>query len=49
MNSNIDFVTRAHALWRVRMAQWQQRFRFFSTITFGAAATATLLQCPVTM
>ena len=30
MNSNIDFVTRAHALWRVRMAQWQQRFRFFS-------------------
>jgi len=26
MNSNIDFVTRAHALWRVRMAHWQQRF-----------------------
>ena len=25
MNSNIDFVTRAHALWRVRMAQWQQQ------------------------
>ncbi|WBY16710.1 type IV secretion system DNA-binding domain-containing protein [Erythrobacteraceae bacterium WH01K] len=43
MNSNIDFVTRAHALWRVRMAQWQQRFRFFSTITFGAAATGAII------
>ncbi|WP_416830630.1 MAG: type IV secretion system DNA-binding domain-containing protein [Erythrobacter sp.] len=43
MNSNIDFVTRAHALWRVRMAQWQQRFRFFSTITFGAAGAGAFI------
>ncbi|CDO36131.1 type IV secretion system DNA-binding domain-containing protein [Novosphingobium sp. KN65.2] len=43
MNSNIDFVTRAHALWRVRMAQWQQRFRFFSTITLGAAGTGAFI------
>ena len=43
MNSNIDFVTRAHTLWRVRMAQWQQRFRFFSTITLGAAATGAII------
>jgi type IV secretory pathway TraG/TraD family ATPase VirD4 len=43
MNSNIDFVTRAHALWRARMAQWQQRFRFFSTITLGAAATGAII------
>ncbi len=43
MNSNIDFVTRAHALWRVRMAQWQQRFRFFSTITLGAAAAGAII------
>jgi len=43
MNSNIDFVTRAHALWRVRMAQWQQRFRFFSTITLGAAVTGAII------
>lgn len=43
MNSNIDFVTRAHALWRVRMAQWQQRFRFFSTITLGAASTGAII------
>lgn len=43
MNSNIDFVTRAHALWRVRMAQWQQRFRFFSMITLGAAATGAII------
>ncbi|QKG72284.1 type IV secretion system DNA-binding domain-containing protein [Erythrobacter mangrovi] len=43
MNSNIDFVTRAHALWRVRMAQWQQRFRFFSTITVGAAGAGALI------
>lgn len=43
MNSNIDFVTRAHALWRVRMAQWQQRFRFFSTITLGAAGAGAFI------
>ena len=43
MNSNIDFVTRAHALWRVRMAQWQQRFRFFSTITLGAAGVGAII------
>lgn len=43
MNSNIDFVTRAHALWRVRMAQWQQRFRFFSAVTLGAAATGAII------
>lgn len=43
MNSNIDFVTRAHALWRVRMAQWQQRFRFFSAVTLGAAATGAMI------
>ena len=43
MNTNIDFVTRAHALWRVRMAHWQQRFRFFSTITLGAAATGAII------
>lgn len=43
MNSNIDFVTRAHALWRVRMAQWQQRFRFFCTITLGPAATGAII------
>ncbi|MGE4304971.1 MAG: type IV secretion system DNA-binding domain-containing protein [Novosphingobium sp.] len=43
MNSNIDFVTRAHALWRVRMAQWQQRFRFFSTITVGAAGAGAFI------
>tara|TARA_Y100000114_G_scaffold72967_2_gene66860 strand:- start:15055 stop:16875 length:1821 start_codon:yes stop_codon:yes gene_type:complete len=43
VNSNIDFVTRAHALWRVRMAQWQQRFRFFSTITLGAAGAGAFI------
>ncbi len=43
MNSNIDFVTRAHALWRVRMAHWQQRFRFFSTITLGAAGAGAFI------
>ncbi|MCP5386242.1 MAG: type IV secretion system DNA-binding domain-containing protein [Novosphingobium sp.] len=43
MNSNIDFVTRAHALWRVRLAQWQQRFRFFSTLTLGAAGAGAII------
>lgn len=39
MNSNIDFVTRAHALWRVRMAHWQQRFGFFSKVILYAGIT----------
>lgn len=41
MTMGVDFVTRAHALWRVRMAQWQQRFGFFSKlilVSIGAGA-----------
>lgn len=43
MNSNIDFVTRAHALWRVRMAQWQQRLRFFSTLSLCATGAGAII------
>ena len=32
MTAGNDFITRAHALWRVRMAQWQQRFGFFARL-----------------
>ncbi|MDT0576702.1 type IV secretion system DNA-binding domain-containing protein [Croceicoccus sp. F390] len=43
MNSNVDFVTRAHALWRVRMAHWQQRFGFFAKLLlFGCLAGAII-------
>ena len=43
MNSNIDFVTRAHALWRVRMAQWQQRFRFFSKLILLSTGAGAII------
>ena len=32
MSFGTDFVTRAHALWRVLMAHWQQRFGFFAKL-----------------
>lgn len=43
MNSNIDFVTRAHALWRVRMAHWQQRFGFFSKLILYFGITGAIV------
>ena len=48
MTMGVDFVTRAHALWRVRMAQWQQRFGFFSKLILastvaGASVTVKLI------
>lgn len=43
MNSNIDFVTRAHALWRVRMAHWQQRFGFFARVILWAGITGAVI------
>lgn len=43
MNSNTDFVTRAHALWRVRMAQWQQRFGFFSKLILASTGAGAFI------
>lgn len=43
MNSNTDFVTRAHALWRVRMAQWQQRFGFFSKLILVSTGAGAII------
>ena len=43
MNTGVDFVTRAHALWRVRMAQWQQRLRFFSTLSLCATGAGAII------
>ena len=43
MNSNIDFVTCAHALWRVRMAHWQQRFGFFSKLILYFGITGAIV------
>lgn len=43
MNSNFDFVTRAHALWRVRMAQWQQRFGFFSKLILASTGSGAII------
>ena len=43
MTTGVDFVTRAHALWRVRMAQWQQRLRFFSTLSLCATGAGAII------
>ena len=43
MNSNIDFVTRAHALWRVRMAHWQQRFGFFAKLLLFSCVAGAII------
>ena len=43
MTTGVDFVTRAHALWRVRMAQWQQRFGFFSKLILASTGAGTII------
>ncbi len=43
MTMGVDFVTRAHALWRVRMAQWQQRFGFFSKLILVATVAGAII------
>lgn len=43
MTTGVDFVTRAHALWRVRMAQWQQRFGFFSKLILVSTGAGAII------
>ena len=43
MSTGVDFVTRAHALWRVRMAQWQQRFGFFSKLILASTGAGAII------
>lgn len=43
MTMGVDFVTRAHALWRVRMAQWQQRFGFFSKLILVSTGAGAII------
>ena len=43
MTTGVDFVTRAHALWRVRMAQWQQRFGFFSKLMLASTGAGAII------
>lgn len=43
MTMGVDFVTRAHALWRVRMAQWQQRFGFFSKLILASTGAGAII------
>ena len=38
-----DFITRAHALWRVRMAQWQQRFGFFAKLVLLSGGAGAII------
>ncbi|MBA4044187.1 MAG: conjugal transfer protein TraD [Erythrobacter sp.] len=43
MTMGVDFVTRAHALWRVRMAQWQQRFGFFLKLILVSTGAGAII------
>ena len=43
MTMGVDFVTRAHTLWRVRMAQWQQRFGFFSKLILVSTGAGAII------
>ena len=43
MTMGVDFVTRAHAVWRVRMAQWQQRFGFFSKLILASTGAGAII------
>ncbi len=43
MTMGVDFVIRAHALWRVRMAQWQQRFGFFSKLILVSTGAGAII------
>ena len=43
MTAGVDFVTRAHALWRVRTAQWQQRFGFFAKLSLASMGAGALI------
>lgn len=43
MSFGTDFVTRAHALWRVRMAHWQQRFGFFAKLILVSSLAGAIV------
>jgi len=43
MTAGTDFVTRAHTLWRVRMAQWQQRFGFFARLVLLSSGAGAII------
>jgi len=43
MTAGNDFITRAHALWRVRMAQWQQRFGFFARLVLLSGGAGAII------
>ena len=43
MTAGNDFITRAHALWRVRMAQWQQRFGFFAKLVLLSGGAGAII------
>lgn len=38
-----DFDARSHGLWRMRMAQWGKRWKYFAGIIVGCAAACILL------
>ncbi|MFN9634558.1 MAG: conjugal transfer protein TraD, partial [Erythrobacteraceae bacterium] len=43
MTAGNDFITRAHALWRVRMAQLQQRFGVFARLVLLSGGAGAII------
>ncbi|WP_088311488.1 type IV secretion system DNA-binding domain-containing protein [Novosphingobium sp. B 225] len=43
MTHNLDFSARAHALWRVRLARLQERWRFYWQLILGCTAAGSLI------
>ena len=44
-----DFTTRAHSLWRMRMAHFQQRFGFFSKLILACAGAGSIIWSQFTL
>ena len=49
MTRNTDFVARAHSLWRVRMARFQERLRFFWQLLLACTGCGALLWSQFTL
>ena len=43
MTQTHDFASRSHSLWRMRMAQFQQRFGFFSKLALACTGAGSII------
>ena len=49
MSQGHDFTSRSHALWRMRMAHFQQRFGFFSKLILASTGAGSLIWSQFTL